>query len=396
MQSVCFYFQVHQPFRVKRYSIFDIGEDREYFSDHSGTALDNAFVLKKVARKNYLPMNRLLLELLEEHPDFKITFSISGTALEQFQTHAPEVIESFQRLVGTGRVELLAETYHHSLAVLFSEQEFKDQVNLHRRKIERVFGVTPRVFRNTELIYNNDIARVVNEMGFHAILTEGADRILGWRSPMFPYRASTASDVTVLLKHYRLSDDIAFRFSNEDWEGWPLTADKYARWVHEHHGSGQLVNLFMDYETFGEHQWKDTGIFDFMRALPDALTAHPDTDFVTTSEAVERYQPTGKIDVPDIVSWADIERDISAWRSNQMQETALQAIYKLEDDVKATEDERLIEDWRKLTTSDHFYYMCTKWFSDGDVHAYFNPYDRPHDAYVHYMNVLQDLKLRIN
>jgi alpha-amylase len=395
MPSVCFYFQVHQPFRVKPYSVFDIGEDERYFADRSESNLNNARILRKVADKCYLPTNAVMLELLRKHPQFRISYSISGTALDQFEAFAPEVIESFRALVATGRVELLTETSHHSLSALYSEEEFRTQVTEHTARIEKLFGVKPTAFRNTELIYDDRIAALVEKMGFSAILAEGADHVLDWRAPTFVYRPAGCENISLLLKHYRLSDDIAFRFSNRDWADWPLTAPKFARWVDEQNGNGNLVNLFMDYETFGEHQWEHTGIFDFLRHLPEEILKHPDNDFVTVSEAAKRYAPVSELHVPHTMSWADTERDLSAWRSNPMQEAALNAVYALEAEVKKSGDAALLADWRKLTTSDHFYYMCTKWFSDGDVHKYFNPYDTPYDAFVSFMNVIHDVTLRI-
>lgn len=395
MADVCFYFQVHQPFRVRPYSVFDIGERAEYFGDKSTSNLNNGRIARKVADKCYLPANAIILELLDKHPEFRATYSISGTALDQFEAYVPEVIESFKKLVATGRVELLAETSHHSLSAVMSNEEFRSQVQAHVDRIERTFGVRPTAFRNTELIYDDRIAALVEGMGFSAILAEGADHVLGWRSPAFAYRPKGCTKLTLLLKNYRLSDDIAFRFSNRDWSEWPLGAPKFARWVDQVNGNGHLVNLFMDYETFGEHQWADTGIFDFLRHLPTEILKHPDNGFLTVSEAAAKYAPTAELEVPQTISWADMERDLSAWRSNPMQEAALRAVYALERGVKESGDGQLMEDWRRLTTSDHFYYMCTKWFSDGDVHKYFNPYDSPYDAFVSYMNVIHDLTLRV-
>lgn len=386
MPSLCFYFQVHQPYRLRHYSFFDIGKDHFYEDAEA-----NRSIMEKVAAKCYLPMNELLLKLIRrENGRFKVAFSISGVALEQFAQYKPEVIDSFRRLVNTGCVELLSETYAHSLASLYDLEEFAEQVKLHDRMIGDCFGVTPEVFRNTELIYRNDIAAVVEKMGYKAMLTEGADHILGWRSPNFMYQPSNCTRLRLLLKNYRLSDDIAFRFSNRDWKEWPLTVEKFVRWIHAVNGSGELINLFMDYETFGEHQWAETGIFDFMKSLPDALLANPDFDFVTPSEATARFQPIAKIDVPDAISWADAERDLTAWIGNDMERDAIESVYALHDKVKASGDEGLMRTWRRLQTSDHFYYMCTKWFSDGDVHKYFNPYGTPYDAYINYMNVLSD------
>ena len=394
MPSICFYFQVHQPMRIKKYRFFDIGNDHNYFNDQSATNLNNLKILKKVADKCYLPANQTLLEMIKRHPEFKISFSFSGVFLEQLETSMPEVLASFQELVATGNVEILDETYYHSLSFLYSPEEFKYQVEKHRKMIQRLFGLVPRAFRNTELIYNNDLARVVEEMGYKVILAEGADHVLGWRSPNFLYRPQGLDKIKLLVKNYKLSDDIAFRFSEKSWKEHPLTAEKFARWVAEHNGSGEVINLFMDYETFGEHQWADTGIFEFLRHLPSELARQSDIDFVTPSEAAARYRPVGELDAPHFVSWADTERDLSAWLSNDMQREAMEKIYALEGEIKNINDERLLEDWRRLQTSDHFYYMCTKWWNDGDVHKYFNPYDSPYDAFIAFINALNDVRLR--
>ncbi len=394
MSAVCFYFQVHQPRRIKRYRFFDIGHDHEYFNDSAERDTNNARVLRKVADKCYLPANAAIADNLAQHPDFKASFSISGVALEQFEEYAPEVIESFKRLVDTGRVEILSETYYHSLSFLRSPKEFREQVRMHDDKVRELFGVTPFVFRNTELIYRNDIAELVADMGYLGMLAEGADHMLGWRKPTYVYHAKNDPAFKLLLKHYKLSDDIAFRFSNRDWEEWPLTAPKFAQWVNAHNGDGNVINLFMDYETFGEHQWADTGIFDFLRAMPGEILAHPDNSFITPTDALTQFAPVGEIDAPNYVSWADVERDLSAWLSNPIQHDAMRAFFELEPEVKQSGDEALLRDWRRLSTSDHFYYMCTKWFQDGDVHAYFNPYESPYEAFIAYMNVLNDVRLR--
>ncbi len=394
MSDICFYFQVHQPRRIKRYQYFDIGNDHEYFNSDAENDTNNARIARKVADKSYLPANAVLLENLRHHPDFKASFSISGIALEQFEEYTPEVIESFQRLVDTGRVEILSETYYHSLTFLQSPREFKEQVRMHADKVRKLFGVKPYVFRNTELIYRNDIAELVADMGYIGMLAEGADHLLGWRKPTFVYHAKDNPTLKLLLKHYKLSDDIAFRFSNKDWEEWPLTTDKFSHWVNAHNGDGNVINLFMDYETFGEHQWEDTGIFHFLRALPHEVMKHPDNGFVTPTEAFSKYKSVGEIDAPHYVSWADMERDLSAWLSNPIQHDALRAFFELENDVKRSDDESVLRDWRRLSTSDHFYYMCTKWFNDGDVHKYFSPYESPYEAFIAYMNVLNDLRLR--
>lgn len=394
MPSVCFYFQVHQPRRIKKYRVFDIGHDGHYFNDSSEADTNNGKIMRKVAEKCYLPTNQVIKELLDRHPEFKVSFSISGVALEQMEEYAPDALASFQNLVETGRVELLNETYHHSLAYLYSPTEFRKQVRLHRRKIIDLFNYEPEVFRHTELVYNNDLAREIFELGFRGILAEGADHILGWRSPNFVYSPSGTSGLKLLLKNYKLSDDIAFRFSSRDWSEWPLSAPKFASWVSALNGSGEVVNLFMDYETFGEHQWEDTGIFDFLRALPTEILKHKDNNFVTVSEAIRQFEPRGEIDAPHFYSWADTERDLSAWLGNPMQQDAARKVYALEKPILHTKNEALIESWRRLLTSDHLYYMCTKWWNDGDVHKYFSPYESPYDAFISFMNVLADLELR--
>jgi len=396
MSSICFYFQVHQPYRIKKFRHVNIGSGEDYFGEKDDQQLNNEWILNKVALKSYLPANALWLELLNRHPKLKISYSISGIALEQFIKYAPEVIKSFQKLVDTGRVEILSETYYHSLSFLYSRDEFVRQIEKHRNLIETTLGISPSIFRNTELIYNNDIAHIVSRLGYSGMLMEGADAVLGWRSPNFVYEAEHEKDLKLLLKNYKLSDDIAFRFSSPDWNERPLTAEKFAQWLNQINGNGEIVNLFMDYETFGEHQWESTGIFNFLNKLPEELLKHPDNDFVTPSEAIEKYNAVGRLDVPDYVSWADVDRDLSAWQENAMQQDALRALFELEGMANESNDKKIIEDWRKMTTSDHFYYMCTKWFSDGDVHAYFNPYESPYDAYRYFMNALTDLKLRLS
>lgn len=389
MASVCFYFQVHQPYRLRNYTIFDT--DGYYFDD-----IKNRQICRKVADKCYLPANRLMLELIHKTEGrFKIAYSITGTLLEQLADYAPEVLESFQRLADTGCVEFLSETYYHSLSSLFSRDEFFEQINLHTQAVERYFNQQPRVFRNTELIYNNEIARWISESGeFDGILAEGADHILGWRSPNYIYQSAGCDNLKLMLKNYRLSDDIAFRFSNKGWNQYPLNAEKYAGWINAVNGNGYVVNLFMDYETFGEHQWADTGIFDFMRRLPDEILRNPDNDFKTPSEAISCYPSVGELDFPCTVSWADIERDLSAWRGNPMQENALSELFALAGKVKNAGCPEILDNWRKLQCSDHFYYMCTKYFADGDVHKYFNPYESPYDCYIIFMNVLNHLNER--
>lgn len=386
MSSICFYFQVHQPLRLRHYTVFD--KDDRYFDDYK-----NSFICRKVANKCYLPANRLLLDLIRRHEGrFRVAYSLTGTLLEQLQLYSPEVLSTFDALAQTGCVEFLAETYYHSLSFLYSRDEFLEQVQKHSSTIKSLFGEEPRVFRNTELIYNNDLAVLVESLGnFDAIITEGADHILGYRSPNFVYRPKGCEKLKLLLKNYALSDDIAFRFSNRHWSEWPLTADKFSRWVSNVNGNGQVVNLFMDYETLGEHQWEDTGIFDFMRHLPDEILRHPDNDFKTPSEVAASYDAMDTVDVPHLISWADTERDLSAWLGNAMQSNAIHELYRLEKKIKTVSDEKILRDWRRLQTSDHFYYMCTKYFADGDVHKYFNPYGSPYDSYINFMNVLDHL-----
>jgi alpha-amylase len=389
MASICFYFQVHQPMRLRHYTVFD--KDHRYFNEDKNSA-----ICRKVADKCYLPMNRLLLENIHRYDGrFKVAFSITGTVLEQLELYAPEVLSTFDALAQTGCVEFLGETYYHSLASLYSRDEFAGQVNRHCELMEDFFGQRPRVFRNTELVYNNSIARLVESMDmFDGILAEGADHILGYRNPNFVYKPPECEGLKLLLKNYRLSDDIAFRFSDQNWGQWPLSAEKFAEWVNAVNGNGQTVNLFMDYETFGEHQWASTGIFEFMRHLPECILRHPDNDFMTPSEVIDGYKPVDVVDVPHLTSWADTERDLSAWLGNPMQSNALYEVYALEEKVKNCGESVVMEDWRKLLTSDHFYYMCTKYFADGDVHKYFNPYNSPYDAYINFMNVLDNLKNR--
>lgn len=381
--------------RARKYRVFDVGKNNSYFSDQSGTSLDNKAIIEKVARKCYLPANATILENIKSNPDFKVSYSISGVALEQFEKFAPEVIDSFKALIDTGNVELLSETYYHSLASIFDKEEFANQIKQHRKKIRDLFGLSPSVFRNTELIYSNEIAKAAEEMGFRGILAEGADHVLGWRSPTFVYKPVGAEKIKLLLKHYRLSDDIAFRFSQRSWEGWPLTAPKFANWVSSHNGNGETINLFMDYETFGEHQWEDTGIFEFLKYLPTEILKNPDNEFATPSEVLDKYEAKGELDVPYPVSWADTERDLSAWMSNDLQKEALETVYSLGKEISHIDDETLLDDWRKLQTSDHFYYMCTKWWNDGDVHKYFSPYESPYEAFIAYMNIMQDMRLRL-
>lgn len=394
MTSICFYFQVHQPYRLGNYRFFDIGHHDSYFDSQL-----NREVLQRVAQKCYIPMNRLLLDLIEQHHgDFRCAFSVSTTALTQMEHWCPEALQSFVDLSKTGSVEFLAETSHHSLTAMFHEDEFRAQVRKQRDHIEHLFGQKPTVFRNTELVLSNHIAKIAHELGFSGILGEGAERLLNWRSPHYVYHPAGCEAMAVLLRSYRLSDDIAFRFSNRSWAAWPLFADTFARWVHNVPRDDQFIGLFMDYETFGEHQWEDTGIFDFMRHLPREILRAEHFNFRTPSQVIQAHPPVGVVDVQEPVSWADAERDLTAWLGNEMQRAAARALYNLVEPVhRAAGQGRmdLLENWRRLSTSDHVYYMCTKYDQDGDVHKYFSPHGGPHEAFIAFMNAVDDLRRRL-
>jgi len=397
MLNIVFYFQVHQPYRLRHLNVLDIGSKQSLFD----TEL-NRSVMQKVAQKCYLPTNKLLLELIKQHDgQFKVAFSITGTAIEQFKAYAPEVLDSFKALVDTGSVELIGETYYHSLSFLYDTNEFLDQVSMHRDLMQKEFGYYSTTFRNTELIYQDRLSDLIYEIeGFKTIITEGVDRVLQWRSPLYAYK-NYSKDINLLLKYYQLADDIAFRFSNRDWPEFPLTVDKFVNWIDhltisEDKGRNQFLNLFMDYETFGEHQWAESGIFEFMRHFPAEVLKRSHLGFVTPNQVQEHanYQQES-ISFPDPVSWADEERDLSAWLENDMQKNAIECLYSLFEKVKTRGDVSLLETARLLSTSDHFYYMCTKYFHDGDVHKYFSPYDSPDQAYIYYITALADLEERL-
>jgi alpha-amylase len=401
MTAVVMYFQLHQPFRLRKYSVFD--SDPFYFGND-----ENKAIMEKVASKCYRPATAKILDLVRRHEGrFRVSFSISGTALEQFKLWAPDVLDMFQQLAATpgGACEILGETSHHSLSFLFSREEFSEQLAMHDAQIREYFDQTPRVFRNTELTFSNDLATHISALGrYKAILCEGVDRLLGYRSPNYLYAPAGTRDpskarVKLLLKNYRLSDDIAFRFGDRNWSEWPLRAETFAKWVNQINGNGYVCNLFMDYETFGEHQWEHTGIFQFFDALPEKVfDVNPGkNEFLTPGQAADIFTPVGEYNSPTVISWADTERDLSAWLGNAMQENAAMELYRLEPAVKARHasgDEYLLEDWRKLTTSDHLYYMSTKYWADGDVHKYFSPYDSPYEAYINFMNVLDNIRMR--
>ncbi|HPW77837.1 MAG: Glycosyl hydrolase family 57 [Bacteroidetes bacterium ADurb.Bin037] len=389
-KTLCLYFQVHQPYRLRQYRFFDIGKNHDYFDDFA-----NKTIMARVASRCYVPANRLMLELINKYDGaFKIAYSVSGIALEQMEQFAPQALESFKELARTGHVEFLAETYSHSLSSLISPRKFRDQIKVHVNAMEKYFGQKPKAFRNTELIYSDTIGEMVSGMGFTTMLTEGARHILGWKSPNYLYVNALNPKLKLLLRNFRLSDDIAFRFSNQSWGDWPLTAEKYAGWIAGALEKDDIVNIFMDYESFGEHQPAASGIFEFLKALPGVILNHTNLEILTPSQAAVKHQPIAPLNVPYAISWADEERDISAWQGNELQQEAFNNLYKIEDKVRDSDNPDLKRDFRRLQASDHFYYMCTKFFSDGDVHKYFNPYDTPYEAFINYMNVLSDITLR--
>lgn len=391
MKSICLYFQVHQPFRYRRYRFFDIGNDHYYYDDYA-----NESILRKVAERCYLPANKLMLDLIKKHNGkFKIAYSISGLALEQFELYAPEVLDSFRALANTGHVEFLSETYSHSLVSLKNPDLFRKQVEDHDRAIEKFFGQKPKVFRNTELIYSDEIGAMVADMGYKAMMTEGARHILGWKSPNFLYVNAINPRLKVLMRNFKLSDDLGFRFSNQGWNEYPLTAEKYVGWIKSLE-KDEICNIFLDYEAFGEHQTASTGIFKFMEHLPEAVFKYSKMSFATPSEIVSKFQPVSVVSVPQPISWADEERDLSAWLGNELQDEAFSKLYELAERMSRVTDHNMLKDWNYLQASDHFYYMCTKFFSDGEVHKYFNPYESPYEAFINYMNVFSDFKLRLN
>lgn len=390
MTAICFYFQIHQPFRLKNYRFFDIGNDHYYYDDFA-----NDDIITRIAHRSYLPANEMLLDIIKENgKKFKVAFSISGTALEQLEQYVPEFIDSMKELAATGCVEFLSETYAHSLASLEDPEEFIAQVKAHDEKIYQLFGLKPKVFRNTELIYSDDIAAMVASMGFKGAITDGAKHILGWKSPNYLYNAASAPKLKLLLKNSKLSDDISFRFSNHEWESYPLTADKYMDWIASLPQEEQLVNLFMNYETFGELQPQQSGIFEFMKALP-RFAADRNIQFWSPSEVISKLKPVSELSVPTPISWADEARDTSAWLGNTLQQEAVKKLYSIGERVRLCQDKRIKLDWNYLQASDHFFYMSTKHSSDGNVHSHYSPYGSPYTAFTNYMNVLSDFMIRV-
>jgi len=397
MRSIVLYLHMHQPWRLKHYSIFSVGHDHDYWTEkdwYAGT--NNERIFKKVAEKSYRPMLARLGKCINTYAGFKFSLSITGTFLDQAEEWAPDIIDTLKRLVDSGRVEIVAETYYHSLAFFYDREEFEAQVKKHQDRIHELFGVRSKVYRNTELSYNNELAKWADGFGFKGILAEGWDKILEWRSPNHVYRPEGCKNIKLLMKNYRLSDDVAFRFSDKHWKEWPLTVDKYIQWLETDTLRGPLINLFMDFETFGENIWEDTGIFEFFEHLVYRWDRDKDNNFLTVSEACDSAEPTAEISMPWTVTWADTERDLSAWLGNSMQHEAMKAVYEIKSEVLASGQPDVIEDWRRLQTSDHPYYMCTKYFNDGDVHAYFSPYDSPYDAFLYYMNALRDMRGRLD
>lgn len=393
MRDIVLYLHMHQPYRVRPYSIFDIGEQHDYFTSYDDKT-DNQAIFHKVAHKSYHPMVSLLKKLAHEVDGFSVNLSVSGIFLEQCEEWDPALLRELRELVETGKVEFATETYYHSLAFFYSSFEFEKQVAMQNEALEKHFGVRPKVFRNTELAYNNDLGHWAEEAGYKAVLAEGWDPVLNWRSSHYLYSPKATSNIALFLKDYRLSDDLAFRFSNKQWAEWPLTAEKYKSWLDALPEQEQLVNLFMDFETFGEHQWADTGIFKFFEEFARLWCANGHR-FATFSEALDTHRLHDTVDMPNTVTWADNERDLSAWLGNAMQQELADALYKLESPVLHTKDEQLIRDWRYLQSSDLLYYLSTKWFDDGNVHAYFSPYDSPYDGFLNYMNAVRDIRYRV-
>ena len=392
MKTVCFYFQVHQPLRLKKYRFFSIGKDHNYLDEPLNRSIVNG-----IATRCYLPMNNLFLELINAHKGaLKISFSISGIAIEQFKMYAPQVLDSFKALAKTGCVEFLAETYSHSLSSLTDAEEFSADVKQHCDLIEKEFGQKPTAFRNTELIYSDSIGEEIAKMGFKSVVAEGAKHILGWKSPNYVYASAKSQKLRLLLRNYKLSDDISFRFSDKSWSEWPLHADVYANWITSDITPGEVVNLFMNYEAFGELNSADSGIFDFAKALMNTLVACEDIKLRTVSEAAAENQPVAVLHSPYTMSWTDEERDVTAWLGNELQNEAFSKLYKLNKSVKLLNNEEFNRKWQFMQSSDHFFYMATKWLADGNVHSYFNPYDSAYEAFIIYMNVLSDFELELN
>ncbi len=390
MKAICFYFQIHQPFRLKRYRFFDIGNDHYYYDDFA-----NDDIITRIAHRSYIPAAQTLLKMIEDTKGaFRCAISITGVALEQCEQYVPEFIDVLKKLANTGKVEFLAETYDHSLASLIDAEEFAIQVKLHTDKIQELFGVKPKVFRNAELIYSDDLAPQIQAMGFKGCITEGAKHILGWKSPNYIYSAASAPKLKLLLKNDKLSDDITYNFSNTTWGGYPLTADKYIGWIADTPKEEQIFNLFMNMETFGEQQGAETGIFQFLEALP-RFAAERGVEFITPTEALKTFKSVADLSIVHPISWADEARDTSAWLGNKLQNEAFNKLYSVAERVRLTDNRQLKQDWGRLQASDHLFYMSTKHRADGEMHSLFSPYETPYQAFTNYMNVLSDFIVRV-
>jgi len=388
MKTICFYFQIHQPFRLKRYRFFDIGSDHYYYDDFS-----NDDIIQKIAERTLLPANAMLLDLINEYKGkFKVAFSLSGAVLEQLEIFVPEVIDGFKELAKTGCAEFIAETYNHSLASLKDPEEFKNQVKVHSEKIQTLFEQKPKVFRNTELIYSDDIAQLVYEMGYKAMLVEGAKHVLGWKSPNYMYSSAACPRLKLLVRNMKYSDDISFRFSNYNWSDYPLVSDKLVNWIAATPDSEQIINIWMNYEVLGSLQPKETGIFEFFKAIPRFAIAKG-IGFSMPSEVINVLKPIGELSVPYPCSWSGEEKDISPWMGNKLQQEAISKLYGIGERVRMTRDRRLLQDWNYLQASDHFNFMSTKLFPGPSVYS---PYENAYDAFNNYMNVLSDFIDRVN
>lgn len=390
MKTICFYFQIHQPYRLKRYRFFNIGRDHYYYDDYS-----NEDILQQIAARSFIPANRMFLDLINTYKGkFKFALSISGIALDQMEVYAPEVIDGLKELSRTGAVEFLAETYSHSLSSLIDPVEFRNQVQQQAQKIKLLFDQEPKVLRNTEMIFSDDIAEIAFNMGYTKMISEGAKLILSWRSPNYVYKSENQPNVKLLLRNPQFSDDISLRFSDYTWKEYPLTAEKYMSWIAATSPQEEVFNIFMNYETFGNLQPSHSGIFEFMKALPK-FAFEKGIEFSTPSQIMDVHKPIGTISVPNPISWADEERDLSRWLGNKLQKSAFNTLYGISERVRLTNDRRLKQDWSYLQASDHLYYMSTKHFFDGSMHTKFSPYPSPYDAFNNYMNVLSDFIDRV-
>lgn len=389
MPALCLCYEVHEPYQLRHYTVFDMGQNSIYEDDDR-----NIDVMLHTARVCYLPMNDLLLKMIRRYgKDFRLTFCISGTALDQFEQYAPEVLESFQALAATGNVEFAAETMPHSFAFLYSRDEFIRQVEEHAKRIKRLFGKKPTTYRNAELVYNNDLANCLAELGFKTVLAEGAEHVLGWRSSNFVYAPLNQPEMRLLMRNVSLSTDIGRRFNDHSWNEWPLTAEKFAGWIHAL-PEAQVINLFNDYHVFGLRMPASSGIFNFFEKLPEAVLSNPAYSFATCSEIAKKCKPAAEIDVPEFMSWDDSGRDLTAWLGNDMQKDAIHTLYAMTERIRALGNPDLLRDFERLQTTDHFHNMSTKWFT-----LYMpdrpNTYPSPYDAYIVYMNVVSDLEMRL-